>query len=127
MNIRSILLIFASLTITVIALLYGISPTWFFETFLATEAAPSIDQTHILRAVTTLYLSLGGFWLWSAFSDKYRDAGVLVLGIFCGGLVIGRVISIIVDGMPSTILLVYTLMELSLVPVCVWVLRSKKF
>jgi hypothetical protein len=124
MNLKSALLIFASLTITVIALLYGISPTWFFETFLASESAPSVDQSHILRAVTTLYLSLGGFWLWSAFSEKYRDAGVLVLGIFCGG-VLGRVLSMVLDGMPSTILIIYTFMELGLVPVCIWLLRRK--
>ena len=100
MNLKKALLIFSFFAICIIAFLYGVSPRWFFETFLLESQPPSVDQSHILRAVMMLYVSLGLFWLWSAFSDKYRDAGILVLSIFCGGLVAGRILSVIVDGMP---------------------------
>ena len=123
MNLKKGLLIFSFFTISVIAFLYGVSPEWFFKTFLADSQAPSLDQTHILRAVMMLYLALGLFWLWSAFSDKYRDAGVLVLCIFCGGLVAGRILSVIVDGIPSPLLILYIFMELGMVPVCIWLLK----
>ena len=113
----------AFVAICIIALLYGVSPQWFFETFLVDSQNPSIDQSHILRAVMMLYMALGLFWLYSAFSDKYRDAGLVVLAIFCGGLVTGRILSVIVDGLPSPLLSVYIFMELSLVPVCIWLLR----
>jgi len=86
MNLKKSLLIFSFLTISVIALLYGVSPKWFFQTFLVDSQPPGVDQSHILRAVMMLYLSLGLFWLWAAFSEKYKDAGILVLCIFCGGL-----------------------------------------
>ena len=69
--------------------------------------------------------TLGLFWLFSAFSDKYRDAGILVLAIFCGGLVAGRILSIVIDGVPSPVLVLYIFMELSLIPVCIWLLRRK--
>ena len=117
------LLVLSFATICIIALLYGISPQWFFETMLVDASAPSIDQSHILRAVMTLYIGFGLFWLYCAFSDKYRDAGIVVLAVFCGGLVVGRILSVMIDGMPSPILLLYIGMELSLVPICIWVLR----
>lgn len=126
MQLKKGLLVMAFVTICAIALLYGISPQWFFETFLTDSQNPSIDQSHILRAVMMLYIALGLFWLYSAFSDKYRDAGLIVLAVFCGGLVTGRILSVIVDGTPSPLLSVYIFMELSLVPVCIWLLRRDK-
>jgi hypothetical protein len=126
MDLKKGLLIFSFFTICTIATLYGVSPEWFFDSFLLGSQSPSVDQSHILRAVMMLYIALGLFWLWSAFSDKYRDAGVLVLCIFCGGLVSGRILSVIVDGIPSPLLILYIFMELSLVPVCIWLLTRSK-
>jgi hypothetical protein len=125
MNLKKALLVISFPTVSVIALLYGVSPHWFFESFLTNASSPGVDQSHILRAVMMLYFGLGLFWLYCAFSDKYRDAGVIVLAVFCGGLVAGRLLSVIVDGAPSPILVVYILIELSLVPVCIWLLKRE--
>lgn len=122
MTMKQLLLILASLAVSLIALLYGISPRWFAETFLDVPQLP-VNLAHILRAVMTLYLSLGLFWLFAAFSPKYRDAALLTTVIFAGGLVIGRILSLFVDGWPSTLLLVYIALELALVPIAVWVYR----
>lgn len=126
MNLKKALLILSFGTISVIALIYGVSPQWFFQTFLVESQAPSVDQSHILRAVMMLYLGLGAFWLYCAFSQKYRDAGIIVLAVFCGGLVTGRILSLVLDGMPSPILCVYIAMELGLVPICVWLLKREE-
>ena len=123
MQLKKVLLVLSFATVCIIALLYGISPQWFFDTFLVTSQKPSIDQSHILRAVMMLYVALGMFWLYCAFSDRYRDAGIIVISVFCGGLVAGRILSVIVDGIPSPILILYIFMELSLVPVCIWLMR----
>jgi len=123
MQLKKGLLVFSFMTISVIGLLYGVSPGWFYESFLVNSPAPGIDQSHIMRAVMMLYLGLGLFWLYSAFSDKYRDAGIVVLGVFCAGLVSGRILSVVVDGTPSPILILYIVMELGLVPVCIWLLK----
>ena len=123
MQLKKVLLVLSFVTVCVIALLYGISPQWFFDTFLVTSQKPSIDQSHILRAVMMLYVALGMFWLYCAFSDRYRDVGIIVIAVFCGGLVAGRILSVIVDGIPSPILILYIFMELSLVPVCIWLMR----
>jgi len=123
MQLKKVLLVLSFVTICIIALLYGISPQWFFDTFLVTSQDLSIDQSHILRAVMMLYIALGLFWLYCAFSDKYRDSGIIVLAVFCGGLVAGRILSVIVDGIPSPLLILYIFMELSLVPACFWLMR----
>ena len=67
MQLKKGLLVIAFMTISVIGLLYGVSPGWFYESFLVNSQAPGIDQSHIMRAVMMLYLGLGLFWLYSAF------------------------------------------------------------
>jgi hypothetical protein len=122
MMIKKWYLIFAFVAVSVIALLYGVSPQWFASTFLNVSEIAS-DFAHILRAVMCLYLVLGLFWLFSAFSDKYRNTAVLTTMLFSGGLVVGRIISFFADGQPSPILVLYIAMEIILVPIAYWIFR----
>ena len=122
MKIKKYFLMIAFLAVSIIALFYGVSPRWFAQTFLNVPEIP-LDFAHILRAVMCLYLALGLFWLFSAFSDKYRNAAVLTTVIFAGGLVAGRLISLFADGQPSPILVVYIALEFVLVPIGLWVFR----
>ena len=122
MKIKKSFLILSFVMLTILGLLYGISPRWFAETFLDIPEM-SLDFAHMLRALMCLYLGLGLFWLYSAFCDKYRNAAVLTTMIFAGGLLTGRIISLIADGKPSPLLLVYTILELGLVPVAFWIFR----
>lgn len=122
MKIKQYFLIFASIAVSVIALLYGISPEWFARTFLNVPEI-ALDFAHILRAVMCLYLALGLFWLFAAFSDQYRNTAVLTTMLFAGGLVIGRIISLFADGQPSPILVLYIAMEFILVPIAWWIFR----
>ena len=122
MLIKKYYLIIAASVVSIIALLYGISPQWFALTFLSIPEL-SLDIAHILRAVMCLYLALGLFWLYSAFSDQYRNTAVLTTMIFAGGLVSGRIISFFADGQPAPILMLYIAMEFILVPVAYWVFK----
>lgn len=122
MMIKKYYLIFAFSVVAIIALLYGISPQWFAQTFLDVSTL-SLDIAHILRAVMCLYLALGLFWLSAAFSDKYRNTAVLTTIFFAGGLVTGRIISFFADGQPSGILILYVAMEFVLIPVAYWVFK----
>lgn len=122
MLIKKYFLIFSFSVVAVIALLYGISPQWFAQTFLDVPDV-SLDVAHILRAVTGLYLALGLFWLFAAFNDKYRNFAVLSVMLFAGGLVSGRLVSLFLDGQPSGILMLYVVMEFAFVPIAYWVFR----
>jgi hypothetical protein len=100
-----------------------VSPDWFGRTFLDVNDLDA-DLAHILRAVMGLYLALGLFWLYAAFHQPYRDAAVLTTIVFCVGLVSGRLISLVVDGRPAPLLLLYVAMEFALVPIGLWVFKQ---
>jgi uncharacterized membrane protein len=122
MNIKQAYLIFASVGVGIIALLYGVSPQWFAKSFLGV-ADLDRNMAHILRAIMGLYMSFALFWLFAALDNKHRNTAVLTTLIFAAGLVSGRLISLFADGVPSRILVIYTLAELALVPLAYWVYR----
>lgn len=119
-QIKKAFLILAFAIVSIIALLYGISPAWFASTFLGVTDL-SLNFSHILRAVMCLYLALGFFWLFSAFSTTHRNTAILTTILFAGGLVIGRLASFIIDGQPAPLLIIYAAMEFALVPIAYWV------
>lgn len=122
MQIKKAFLIFSFFAVTIFGLLYGVSPRWYAATFLGiTDLSP--NWAHILRAVTGLYLALAAFWLYAAFNDKYRDAGILTAILFAGGIATGRCVSLILDGQPAPALLLYLAAELGVVLVGLWVFR----
>lgn len=120
MKIKKTFLISAFGMVVVIALLYGVSPQWFAQTFLD---MPELDSNiaHILRAVMGLYLALGVFWLYAAFSEKFRDTAILTTAIFSGGLVSGRIISLFNEGQPTPLLTFYIIAEFLLTPLAIWI------
>lgn len=122
MLIKQAYLIFAFFVVSVIALLYGISPDWFARYFLDIKELDA-NLAHILRAMMGLYVALGLFWLYAAFSPRYRNAAILMTVIFCAGLVSGRLVSLAADGRPAPLLLLYVGMEFAFVPVGLWVFR----
>jgi hypothetical protein len=122
MQLKKAFLIGAFAAVTIIALLYGVSPTWFAATFLGVTDL-NLNFAHILRAIAGLYLALASFWLYAAFSDKYRNAAVLTTILFAGGLVAGRCVSVILDGQPAPVLLIYLAMEFAVVLVAFWIFR----
>jgi hypothetical protein len=68
-------------------------------------------------------LALAAFWLYSAFNDKYRNTAVMTTILFAGGLAAGRCVSLIVDGQPTPVLLIYGAMEFAVVVIGYLVFR----
>ena len=123
MKVKQYFLIFAFVAVSIIALLYGVSPDWFARTFLGVESL-NADLAHILRAVMGLYLAFGLFWCFAAFDDRLRGPAVLTTIVFSAGLVSGRLVSLAMDGKPSPLLLFYMAIEFVLVPVAIYVYRQ---
>ena len=71
------------------------------------------DQTHIFRALMGLYLGMVTFCIIAAFTPAWRRVAVIWAVFFAYSLAIGRILSLIVDGMPSPILLFYLAVELT--------------
>ncbi|WGV98687.1 DUF4345 domain-containing protein [Vibrio sp. YMD68] len=111
MKIQSVFLIVAAFGLTPIALSYGFSPAESLDILFNIDATP-INVTHIFRAVMGLYLALAAFWVMGALRNNMRLHALYSLVIFMFGLAIGRVISLVSDGMPHWLLSAYLLLEL---------------
>lgn len=120
MNIKKAFLITAFVMVLIIALLYGVNPQWFGETFLGINALDH-NIAHILRAIMGLYIALGAFWLYAAFHAAYRNIALITTVLFAGGLVAGRLVSLVMDGPPAPLLVFYIIAELSLAPLAYWI------
>ena len=109
---QKILLLFCAIGLIPIALSYGLIP----EKTLTPLFGISVDNvnlTHIMRAIMGLYFGQIVFWFMGAFNPSLRKHAMYVLVVFMLGLAFGRLLSIILDGMPHWLLLVYLVLELT--------------
>jgi hypothetical protein len=110
-KLQKVLLLFVSVGLIPIALGYGLVPAKSMD-FLFGISVTEINLSHILRAVMGLYLALVLFWVIGAFKVQLRLAALYSLVVFMFGLAAGRILSIIVDGVPNWLLILYTILEL---------------
>ncbi len=105
------LLLLAALGLVPIALSYGLIPS-VTVTYLLGFPVEGTNQTHVFRAIMGLYLANAAFWLVAVGKPELQRPALWVLLLFMMGLAAGRVLSIIVDGMPGFVLLFYLVAEL---------------
>ncbi|MFN3334122.1 MAG: DUF4345 family protein [Caldilinea sp.] len=74
----------------------------------------STNLTHILRAVMGLYFGMIVIWLWSAFSSSMAVPALVSCAVFMLGLAAGLGLSLVLDGMPHWLLVVYAVVEVVL-------------
>jgi uncharacterized membrane protein len=67
-----------------------------------------------MRAVMGLYFGQIIFWLIGIKNSKLKLPAMYSLVVFMSGLVIGRLLSIVLDGIPHWMLIVYLFLELSI-------------
>jgi len=106
-------LLIAALGLTPIALSYGLSPSTSMWRLFEINAS-SVNSMHIFRAVMGLYLAMVLFWICGARYETLRLPALWSLVVFMLGLAAGRVLSLLVDGMPNPLLSVYLVLELGL-------------
>ncbi|PYG32541.1 DUF4345 domain-containing protein [Pelagimonas varians] len=107
-----LILILAAIGLVPIAFSYGIAPSK-TVTYLLGFPVEGTNQTHVFRAIMGLYLANVLFWLSGAFIEAVRRPAVWSLFIFMWGLAAGRIISIVVDGMPNFVLIFYLCAEIA--------------
>ena len=106
-------LLFSAAGLFVIALSYGIDPKAVLPKALDITV-DGTDLTHIFRAIMGLYLGMIVLWVLGAFRESLTRTAVIAEVVFMFGLAFGRVLSIIVDGVPSALLVVYTVLEVAM-------------
>ncbi|MEP1471349.1 MAG: DUF4345 domain-containing protein [Halieaceae bacterium] len=106
----SVFLLLAAIGLTPIALAYGLIPAATVPLLYGVEV-DSISLIHILRAVMGLYLAMVVFWVLGATREYLRFAALCSVVVFMGGLALGRLASVLIDGVPAPLLVVYLLLE----------------
>jgi len=113
MNIRQIFLLITAIGLTPIALSYGLIPQKSLS-YLFDVSVSNTNGIHIFRGVMGLYLGMTLFWIIGAFKVQVRQAALYSLIVFMLGIASGRVLSLIIDGIPHWLLVVYLVLELCL-------------
>jgi len=112
MNVRQVFLIITAIGLFPIALSYGLVPQKSLK-YLFDISVSDTNTIHIFRAVMCLYLALISFWIIGVLKVQFRQAALYSLIVFMLGLAAGRILSIIIDGIPHWILNVYLILEIS--------------
>ena len=106
-------LIFCAVGLVPIALGYGAKPSVSLDALFGITV-DTTNLTHIMRAVMGLYLGMVVFWLWGAFRRSKAGAALATCAVFMLGLAAGRILSVVLDGMPHWLLVVYAVLEIVL-------------
>ena len=104
-------LLFVAAILVPVALSYGIDPAVILPKFM-NITVEGTDQTHIFRALMCLYLGMTIFCVIAAFTPSWRHVATIWAVFFMYSIAAGRILSLIVDGVPSPILLFYMAVEL---------------
>jgi len=111
MNIRQIFLLFTAVGLLPIALSYGLIPQKSMS-YLLNITVSDKNLVHIFRAIMGLYLALSLFWIIGVYKVHLRQAALYSLIVFMFGLAAGRILSLLIEGVPHWLLIIYLLLEL---------------
>ena len=106
---KNLHLIISILIVVPVALVYGFQPDLLFDVTIK-----SIDEANIFKAIMGLYLCFSALWMLGIFKPNYWYAATIANIIFMLGLAFGRIVSLIIDGLPTLIFSVGTIGELVL-------------
>ncbi len=118
MNTRAFL-IFCAVGLVPIALGYGVNPSASLGALFGITV-DSTNLTHIMRAVMGLYLGMAVIWLLGAFKASLTGPALVSCAVFMLGLAAGRILSIVVDGPPHWLLMVFAALEVLLGSIAIW-------
>ena len=96
-------LITSVLLLSFIALAYGVSPHTVLPLVFDFKVE-SVDLQHVFRAIMGLYLGNIALWTMGVLNPAYWRAATIANVVFMVGLAAGRLLSLLLDGLPSPVL-----------------------
>ena len=108
---ESFFLVFVAIGVFFASLGYGFLPSLTMP-FLYDIEATNTNFLNILRAISGLYIALVTFWIIGAYNSNLQLPALWSLTIFMTGIALGRVASILIDGLPGPIFIFYLFIEI---------------
>ena len=93
-------LIVSVLIVVPTAVIYGFSPSTLLPQHL-NISVETIDLSNFLRAIMCFYLGASAIWIMGVIKNEYWKVATQFNFLFMITLGIGRVLSMVLDGMPS--------------------------
>ena len=103
-------LLISTIIVIPIALVYGIFPKSVLPQLLDFTVGTT-DLSNVFRATMCLYLAFASLWILGTVKPNYWKAATISNMLFMFGLAFGRMMSFILDGLPSTLFLYGTIGE----------------
>lgn len=124
-RLSSAFLVVAALGLAPVALAYGVVPEQSLPWLYGIDAS-DLNTRHVFRAIMGLYLAMVCFWVAGAVNPGLRVAALWSLIVFMGGLGLGRLGSVVVDGWPHPLFVLYLVLEFVLAVVGILLVRSER-
>ena len=125
MNYRKAYLWLSAIGLFPVALSYGVAPVeslnWLFG---MTVEVP--NEAHIFRGIMGLYLAMVLLWIIGAMRESCERPAIIAEVFFMGGLAVGRLLSVVVDGVPHPLFLGYIAVEVALAIAGIVLLRQTR-
>ena len=83
----------------------------------------AINLANIFRAMMGLYLGMSVIWIMGIIKSKLWVTATITNITFMGGLMLGRLVSMVIDGVPGVYFLIGIVLELVL---ALWGLKNLK-
>ena len=90
-------LLVSAIIVVAAAFIYGLNPEKILPVFLGFNVEV-LELKNIFRAVMGLYLAFAGYWFFGVLNRYHWKNATITNVLFMGGLVFGRVISTVFDG-----------------------------
>lgn len=117
-NRRNIHLLISVIIVIPAAIIYGLIPNLLLD--LQPETT---DEANFNKSIMMLYLGFSGLWIIGLFNKDYFKIALVTNIVFMLGLSFGRILSILIDGTPSSFYVFGTIGELILGFYGFWVLK----
>ena len=124
-RIQNLHLVLSVAIVIPVALVYGLFPNVILPKLLDFKVETT-DLNNVFRAIMGLYLAMASFWILGIIKSKFWYAATVSNILFMGGLAFGRIISLVIDGMPSTVFFIGTFGELILAVFGIYQLRKQE-
>ncbi|MBO6605323.1 DUF4345 domain-containing protein [Psychroserpens sp.] len=118
--IMKIHLIISVIIVVPVAILYG-----FFPDALLELSPETLDEQNFNKAVMGIYVAFSTLWTAALFNKSYLKTALISNVLFMLGLAFGRLMSVLVDGVPSNRYAFGLFGELLLGIYGLWVLKSQ--
>lgn len=123
MNKESFFLILSAVGVFPIALVYGAYPSISLPFFYDIEITNN-NLANVFRAIMGIYIAFNIFWISGALIQSMRIGALWSLFVFYIGAGSGRFLSIVIDGTPDTIFIIYLILEIIGAAISYWLIRG---